>query len=206
MKKLIYLFTLLFLFSGVPEAVAWMSPVIAGGGVPLAGECANTITEDPCDSSDGGYDMWKASNIDWSAQKFQASESYTLCKTDVVLRKVGTPNFNFYIQIFSNSCSTCDRSDDTPGSIIGGTESDAISSSTFTESFATYLFINSSFALTSGDWYWVVVMSKDSYGDNDNYVVWAYDIDVVGENEYSGDGSSWTSYAADRTLRFINYK
>ena len=52
MKKLIYLFLGLLLFISTP-AVAWMSPVIAGGGVPVAGGegplCASCTPGDPAD-------------------------------------------------------------------------------------------------------------------------------------------------------------
>ena len=130
-------------------------PVARPAGCTTAGFTQGTT------ANNGSASVCNNSNK-YVGQQFTADGTYTACKVDVNLQKVGTPSVNLDVSIYTDNAGV-------PGTLIG-TASDVIASSTISTSPTTYTFVNMSASLTSGTLYWIVLHASAGV-DNSNYII-----------------------------------
>ena len=189
MKKLIYLFAFLFLFISTP-AVAWMSPVIAGGGVPVAGggECTT--------ANDSILYTRLSTSSDYSAASSYFASTFTLSVesdiTEYIVRQCG-PGSSADV---SMSIYTDDGGE--PGTKINGTEIiinlDTISVCD-TPGNTVYTLAATKEGLASGTYWLVCYQSSSSVGTY--YRAEAGDVIC-----YSDDAITWSCEYTDYTIEF----
>jgi hypothetical protein len=104
------------------------------------------------------------------AVQFTAGASYTNCKIDLPLFKIGTPAAgNLVAAIYSDNGSNLPN-------VQIGTASDAIDRTTIATSYGDFVsFVNVSAALTNGTLYWVVLTASALDADGSNAIVWLDD-------------------------------
>ena len=110
MKKLIYIYLFSLLFIGVPEAVAWMSPAIVGGGVPSSGVDCSTENDlqdfDNWTETDVGSDRLTVTSTKAELASVIKNETVTLvCDKGADNIGVFTYEFDFKITAMSDSAT-----------------------------------------------------------------------------------------------------
>lgn len=198
MKKLIYLFTLLFLFTGIPEAVAWMSPAVAGGGVPSGG-CIETDTFTP---SVGIVDMpfGHDSALRNRATEFTATGG-TVCQVDVYVIKLGTPNdIEIELYIYTDSGGSGPNALVTNG--LATTTYSALNDFPSSRGWLSYTWSSSKPTLSATTTYWICLgpLNNVDTGSTDNTCAWTVG-DNSGFDRYSDLDriGTWSFNEADHT-------
>lgn len=207
MKKLFCrLIVYLYLFVSVASA-----DVIKVIDAPVSGGTCDTLQEDVSGIAGGEQITFNASSNTWMGTGFVADATYTVCSITLILAEVGDlsgSSDTLTACIYTNSCSTCDRTDDEPGTLVGSC-SNAVNMSTVDDGgVATeYSFPNVSASVTSSNIYWVVPYAS---GINiTNYPSWLSDNTLVVEPESiwkSADGSTWSLHNGTRSGSFKLYE
>lgn len=135
----------------------------------------------------------------YAASSFTASSSYTVCKIDAIMYKVGSPTFMLRAAIYDDNGGE-------PGSLVG-TASAELDSSTFDTSDGTVTFTGLDADVTNTVLYWVVAYySSGPQNFYNDYVKWSYFAAGAGDELFdSADGSSWDSRGTYHTAKFLTY-
>jgi len=134
------------------------APIIARSQVELSflatkpvavGAACNTQKDASSTPSDGfdGVSLGTVGRL-WTAHYFLSASSYTMCKFDIQLRKVGSPTGNITPHIFGTTSNL-------PATNLGtGTVLDR---STIGGTYSTITFSGFSVSITTGTVYWLVL-------------------------------------------------
>lgn len=144
-----------------------------------------------------------AAGVKWIATKFIGdATSGTVCKICPDLSKVSSPTMTIAIKLFSNTCSTCDRTDDKPNAQLAdyGSMSAASIAGSFGDCFT------GTYAVANNTYYWVVIQASAT--SETNYVNWTEDATCATEDvSRSGDdGSSWSQTSSSKCLMMKLYR
>jgi hypothetical protein len=175
------------------------------GGFPTS--CCN-VGDQEQNASGALSAVANGSSTKWVATKFLATDTYSVCKLVVPIQKNNSTSQSITItfKIYNNSCVTCDRSDDKPGTQVGGDSNsksrDNLQASVREETFA---FPGTKPSITSGNYYWVVTYNSDTNGSN--YWQWQNtDSGVTEDVKKSADGTTWETESATISFRWVLYK
>lgn len=134
------------------------------------------------------------------ASFFTAGASTTICKADLYLAKLGSPTFDMFFSIWTDSGS------DTPGTIIAECAF-PVNSATLTTSEAAITFDLFGAAVTSGTRYWVVLRTSATV-DVSNNVLWHRNSSGAGTNSVVASTSpavTWNNVSSSRRGKFQLY-
>lgn len=205
MKKL-FIILLLFCFYVNQAWGAMIIQQFTSGG----GSCDTEVFSETAVESNT-YPISNNSTSAYIASMFLSTATKTVCGADVYLQENGDlsgSSITMTVAIYSNSCSTCDRTDDSPGSIVtADSESDSLAWSSVDDGGVTtaYSFTGMSAEITSSTLYWIVFEASNY--DNTNYpLASGSNAAVTEEIMDSSDGSSWDLSSATRSVRFVLYE
>jgi hypothetical protein len=128
---------------------------------------------------------------DFIASQVVPGSSYTVCRVDFSLQKVGSPTMNLSARIWSGTATA-------PTNLVASGSS--IAASSLTTSYATNSFTISA-ALTSGVTYWFG-LEGSALGDASNYVQLERTQVSPGYTKLSADGTTWTDGSTTRKIGF----
>ena len=123
MNKLKRIVFLSILLSILPLSV-WADSGPSFYGVSMGGSPTSCITvgDQEQNTVSGLTAVANGSGTKWVATKFLATDTYDACKLIVPIQKNNsTPqSITITFKIYNNACTVCDRSDDKPGTQVGG--------------------------------------------------------------------------------------
>lgn len=165
------------------------NPTSSGGG----GSC-NTSSQ----TFNGATTNSVANSLsyNWIAGSFTASQTATICKVVLRLKKTGTPSYNMTVRMYNATSGA-------PTTAIGSGDSSAVNASTVTGSEGDVTFQDFSYSITSGNQYaWVLKLSFDAT----NVIDVHYGGGGVEHVKLSADsGAGWDEWD-NREIKFTNYK
>ena len=168
--------------------------IVMGGTTGTAAPpaaCETQTTPNTMETSDGTYELAGSAN----GNKYVASRviadatTGTVCRICPSLNKVQSPTMDFSVKLYSNTCTTCDRSDDEPNAVLDdyGSMNAANIAGTFGDCFSL-----GSVALAEGTVFHVVIINN-SAANPTNYFRWVRDNTCTSEQfSISSDGSTWS--------------
>lgn len=147
------------------------------------------------------YVIGNYTNNTYRATKFTAGSSYSVCKIELLLGKLGAtglPTGNIFANIYSDSGSA-------PSSMLA--TSSAVDSSTLaalgSSNYVSFTFA-SPVALTSGTVYWIGPSKLESQSFNSYVGWWGPDTFVANGNMVSSNSTAWDT-GTSRRLNFKTY-
>lgn len=188
--SLLALFLSLFSIQGIP---------LPGGGMMHAQTpaCATSADSQAPTNTGGGANGYSASYV-YTGFAFVAASSYTMCKIELSVIKIGTPSYTVTVSIYTDSA-------DHPGTLVG-TGSAAVNVSTFGTSYGNITFTGMSASITSGTRYWYVMQATSAPpNDMTNYSRIGYGVGT--QYQASADSAvTWTTYFGSYQGIFTSYK
>jgi len=192
----------------VPLAPAFTPAVqgVVGGGGTAASVAVCTSIEDSVTGTTDSTVTWAEGDVtQYQAQAFVADTSYSICKVDVYVQKIGSPTFTIKARVYTTTSSS-------PGAQTGA-DSDAVSVSTFpttTSNWITFTFSGVKPSISTGT-YFLALYTTNGPGDWSNYAGWDKEVTstcMVGAKQciqYSTNGSTWTE-VDNRNMKYRIYK
>jgi hypothetical protein len=177
-----------------------MGSMCSTGGVTVGDQEQNT-------SGEALTVVASDSTTKYIGTKFLTTDTYNVCRLVVPIQKNNTNAQNTLIRfaIYTNSCTVCDRSDDSPGTQLALSESSWRVSLSLSPRNDRFDFPGIKPLIVSDNFYWVVAYSIDSTAAN--YWQWqSTDSGVTEDVKKSSDGTTWESESATISLRWILYK
>lgn len=184
---------LAFLFAlacaSTAQALLWIVP----SRFSAAG--CSTQRDAGTDSTSGQAAIGNWSGEKYIALSFTATATYTCCRIDVPLTRVGAPVADIRVAIYSDSSAY-------PSTLLS--TSNAVNASTISTTTTEVSFEGLSASISSGVTYWVVVYTATAEGYSD-YIKWDYAYAGSAPSRSSGDGSSWGGYASSTLAKFKSF-
>jgi hypothetical protein len=208
MKKIPLILVCLCLIASPVFAFGPAIQAVVGASSTPAG--CTTGAESCAASTTSSYGCLQSSAQVYLASKFVAEATETVCSAVLRMKRSTDtdPTHSYNVYIYSNSCTTCDRSDDNVGSVVGTGSTNSITyAANLTTTEADVTFTGISASITSGEVYWVVLKGTGTV-DSTNYGLWGCSTGCTTKDfRRDADGAgAWGSVSATYGGKYTLYK